>query len=450
MPKEYEEVKELPIEKAKYSSFVLTNIFDTNNGLLLNGIGNVKLSRPFILTDPIRIVFDMQNAIVQKKEFYGEYELATGDTIKIGQFTPNTLRLVVTTENPVLYKAFISPDMHSIFITNIEKTLRGVLPNTNIPANIKKIEVIKTSPNETFVALDFDSPVVHSLKKTYNKFVIDLLNVDYDQNYNIKNSIQTPQFGGFITRPMAPGSTSLSLMFPVSDSLKVETGMLQDGKRIAIRLTGSLDESKTFEEGTVTKKDENPEESTKPKKEKVRLKLKNKVILVDAGHGGKDPGAVSGKLFEKEAALNMALMLKKNLEKCGAKVIMTREKDTYVSLKDRVSISNFENADLFISIHLNSSEKSNINGIETHWYTTHSKALAEAVHNEMVANIKANDRGLFKSMLYVINHTEAHSILVETGFISNNEERDELFKKDRQEATAKSIADGIVKYFEKR
>ena len=121
LPKEYEEVKELPIEKAKYSSFVLTNIFDTNNGLLLNGIGNVKLSRPFILTDPIRIVFDMQNAIVQKKEFYGEYELATGDTIKIGQFTPNTLRLVVTTENPVLYKAFISPDMHSIFITNIEK-----------------------------------------------------------------------------------------------------------------------------------------------------------------------------------------------------------------------------------------------------------------------------------------------------------------------------------------
>ena len=449
LPKEYEEVKELPIEKAKYSSFVLTNIFDSNNGLLLSGIGNVKLSRPFILTDPIRIVFDMQNAVVLKKDFYGEYELANGDTIKIGQFTPNTLRFVVTTENPVLYKAFISPDMHSIFITNIEKTLRGVLPNTNVPANIKKIEIIKTSPNETFVALDFDSPVVHSLKKTYNKFVIDLLNVNYDQNQNIKNSVQTPQFDGFVTRPMAEGSTSLSLMFSVSDSLKVETGMLQDGKRIAIRLTGSLDESKVPEE-IVSEQETKPEEKVKPKKEKVRLKLKNKVILVDAGHGGKDPGAIAGKMFEKEAALKMALMLKENLEKQGAKVIMSRENDTYVSLKDRVSISNFENADLFVSIHLNSSEKSNINGIETHWYTAHSKPLAEAVHNEMVTNIKANDRGLFKSMLYVINHTEAPAILVETGFISNNEERDELFKKDRQEATAKSIADGIVKYFEKR
>ena len=145
----------------------------------------------------------------------------------------------------------------------------------------------------------------------------------------------------------------------------------------------------------------------------------------------------------------MALMLKENLENYGAKVIMTRSDDTYLSLKDRVSISNYENADMFVSIHLNSSEKSNINGLETHWYKADSKDLAQAVHNQLVKNIKANDRGLFKSMFYVINHTYAPAILVETGFISNPQERNELFEKERQKATAKAIADGIIDYYKR-
>ena len=192
------------------------------------------------------------------------------------------------------------------------------------------------------------------------------------------------------------------------------------------------------------------DDKNKKKNEHIALPLKNKVIVVDAGHGGKDSGAISGKMYEKVPALKMALLLQKNLEDKGAKVILTRSDDTFVSLQDRVSISNFENADLFISIHLNSSEKSNINGIETHWYKADSKDLAQCVHNEMIKNIEANDRGLFKSMFYVINHTSAPAILVETGFISNKQERDELFEDKRQEATAKSIADGIVEYFAKR
>ena len=79
-----------------------------------------------------------------------------------------------------------------------------------------------------------------------------------------------------------------------------------------------------------------------------------------------------------------------------------------------------------------------------------SKDLARYVQNHLISNVNANDRGLFKSMFYVINHTTAPAILVETGFISNQEERNELFKKDRQDATAKAIADGILEYFAKR
>ena len=420
----------------------MTNISETSSGLLFSGVGNVKLSRPFILKDPIRIVFDMQNATAQYKDLYGEHKLSNGDSIKIGQFNDETLRFVVTTDTPVLYKSFISPDLQSLYITNIREMKEGALPNTNISSAIKHITVRQNEEKqETYITLEFDNPVIHSVRKTYNKFLIDFLNVDCTSNLAMIKTAKTPQFGGFTAQTLDTGLNSLALLFPVSDNLKVETGMSQDGRTIAIKLSGILEEVPV-------------QESKNPiniiKKSDKKLPLKNKVIVVDAGHGGKDSGAISGKKYEKVPALVMAQMLQKNLEEKGAKVIMTRSDDTFISLQDRVEISNYENADLFVSIHLNSSEKSHINGVETHWYKTNSQDLAKYVQTSLMKEVKAVDRGLFKSMFYVINHTTAPAILVETGFISNPQERDELFEEPRQKATANAIADGITEYFEKK
>ena len=82
--------------------------------------------------------------------------------------------------------------------------------------------------------------------------------------------------------------------------------------------------------------------------------LKNKVIVIDAGHGGKDPGASGKKYQEKTLTLNIAKELERSLEAAGMKVIMTRDGDTYPTLTERVNISHNNNADIFISIHLNS------------------------------------------------------------------------------------------------
>ena len=153
---------------------------------------------------------------------------------------------------------------------------------------------------------------------------------------------------------------------------------------------------------------------------------------------------------EKDINLKIAQQVEKNLSDKGINVVMTRECDSNVSLAERVKIAKEADADIFVSIHLNSSEKSNIHGIETHWYKDNSKDLAQYVQKALMKEISANDRGLFKSMFYVINHTEAPAILVETGFISNPNERDELFEEKRQKATAKAIADGITEYFEKK
>jgi len=441
LPKQYKNAKADNLSVAKFSKYVVTKLIETKSGLFITGIGTVKLSRPFILTNPIRIVFDMQNATVQDKSLYGEYILSNNDKIKVGQFNSETLRFVVTTDNPVLYKSFIAPDVQSLFINNIKDDKIGVLPNTNIPSVVNKVNMNVRSANESYITMEFSQPVIHSIRRTNNKFLMDFLNVDYASNAAFVKAPKNIQFGGFTTQKMAEDTDKLSISFPVSDTLKVETGMSLDGKMIAIKLTGSLEEIKPQET--------NPTVSDKQQVNKLKLPLYNKVIVVDAGHGGKDAGAISGKMYEKVPALKMALLLQKNLEEKGAKVIMTRKDDTFVSLQDRVSISNYENADLFVSIHLNSSEKTNINGIETHWYKENSKEFARCIQTHLMKDIKAVDRGLFKSMFYVINHTTAPAILVETGFISNQAERDELFTDKRQKTTAKAISDGIIEFVQK-
>ena len=175
--------------------------------------------------------------------------------------------------------------------------------------------------------------------------------------------------------------------------------------------------------------------------------IMTKKIFLDAGHGGTDAGAIGGNVKEKDITLDVTKRVANLLRQKGYKVIMTRDDDTYVSLQDRVAISEENNPDIFVSIHVNSSVKPEITGIETHYYHQESMALAQTVHSSFASAVKSPNRGLFKSKFYVINHTTAPAILVEIGFISNYNERCELTGEKRKQATAKAIADGIQNYF---
>ena len=126
---------------------------------------------------------------------------------------------------------------------------------------------------------------------------------------------------------------------------------------------------------------------------------------------------------------------------------MTRDTDETVSLQERVEISENISPDIFVSIHVNSSNSESPNGLETHYYKANSLRLAKTVHASLLNHINANNRGLFKSKFYVINHTTAPAILVEIGFLSNPSERAQLVTESRKQATAKAIAEGINDYF---
>lgn len=173
-------------------------------------------------------------------------------------------------------------------------------------------------------------------------------------------------------------------------------------------------------------------------------------IIIDPGHGGKDPGANRLNILEKDINLAIAQKLEQKLLDNGFSVIMTRKDDTFYSLKERVELANFEMADIFISIHVNASENPAAYGIETHWFTTQSIYLAKDIQDSLASKIDTRNRGIINSMFYVIHHTLMPSVLIETGFISNENERNLLIDPEKQDAIAKAIFDGIVKFTSKK
>jgi N-acetylmuramoyl-L-alanine amidase len=182
--------------------------------------------------------------------------------------------------------------------------------------------------------------------------------------------------------------------------------------------------------------------------------LAGRIITVDAGHGGTDPGTIGNGANEKDIVLSVAKKLKQKLEAAGAKVIMTRESDTYPTLEERVNIAKQNYAELFISIHVNSASPS-AKGTETYYDTStnpngyESYLLAKEVQAQIVANANMVDRKVKDEAFYVIRNNTVPSILVELGFISNTEDVKKLTSDQFQNIFAESIYNGIVQYYKK-
>lgn len=167
------------------------------------------------------------------------------------------------------------------------------------------------------------------------------------------------------------------------------------------------------------------------------------LICIDAGHGGYDSGAVYGKYIEKNICLETAIKLKETLERCGFKVVLTRKDDTYVPLQDRCNTANYKNADLFISIHVNSTK--NANGTETFVHSSRpSKAvkIAGEIQRSMVDTFGTRDRGVKDSDFKVLRSTHMTAILTECGFIESND-----MSKINAINYAESVAKGICKSY---
>ncbi|MBN1596491.1 N-acetylmuramoyl-L-alanine amidase [candidate division FCPU426 bacterium] len=212
---------------------------------------------------------------------------------------------------------------------------------------------------------------------------------------------------------------------------------------------------------------------------------KKYLIVVDAGHGGKDPGAIGpSRLQEKVVTLEIARQLAKMLRERGLRVLMTRDKDVFISLEERAAMANRAQADLFISIHANASRNRKANGSQVFIYNREASSrhaadaarlenqdanyleiikddLRQSVHEESSINaaglisqqfekLSLDVKNIERAPFYVLAKSHMPSILVETAFISNHEEEKRLRSRLFCQKLAEGIALGIRQYHQEK
>lgn len=187
--------------------------------------------------------------------------------------------------------------------------------------------------------------------------------------------------------------------------------------------------------------------------------IKKPLIILDAGHGGLDKGAKIKHPYVEEKRLTLSVIrhTKKYLEQLGYRVFLTRARDYFVPLNKRVDLANNANGELFVSVHFNSCPNDTANGIEIYFYNCNenksraknSKNLATNILGEIVKNTNAKSRGVKKGQFCVIRDTKMPAILIEAGFLTNPEERDNVRKTPYIEKIALGIAEGIEDFINK-
>ncbi len=179
--------------------------------------------------------------------------------------------------------------------------------------------------------------------------------------------------------------------------------------------------------------------------------LKGLKITIDPGHGGQESGAI-GCLGDKEKDVNLAiaLKLKNKLQDAGAKVFMTRENDSSVSLSDRVKLTNENNSQIFISIHNNALPDAAAHlkstGSEVYYFYPQSRALAKSVLKSLTEETGLKSNGAKAQSFAVIRNTNCPAILIELGYIINPEDNSKILNNEFQQKAAEAIVHGVENY----
>ncbi len=370
----------------------------------------------FRLSNPDRVVIDFENttSLIGTKESQASGQYV--EKIRTAQFEETKTRIVVETDGQADY------------------------------------EVVKSSGEETMIQLK--EPTYENIEyKNETKPVIALEHVDvpiemsgiiYDNDYRNKTFHIT--LAGNYGNVFGKGSVK------VHDGL-IETIDISQNSKDQTQIT--IKSNYIYEYRVEEVGDKIEIKAYRPKE------LYNKIVVIDAGHGGRDPGAVANGLQEKDVNLKMLLYLKNLLDAdTSVKVYYTRLTDTFPSLQDRCDIANEIGADFFISIHNNAFNASE-NGTETLYFPSNvqdkltSPKLAQIFQKNIVAYTGMKDRGLKqRENLYLLKNTIMPAVLVEVGFLTNVNDvaklKDETFLKTTASALYQSILETFSTYPTKR
>jgi len=417
--------------------------FDNSNLSLSIKADAVNLLPEFKVMDLIstgKKVIDIENAYWAGATQTFNLDNSIVKSIKVSQFSlqPAVLRIVLSSD--------VHEKLENIETNKTDASITFIIASIR-PEN-KEIENIKNILEDNKLDLKEAEKTINILINSVN-LLNDNIVLSNDKIINVK----TPSI---LQNPSRIVFDTSELSFKISDSIKKfklpNNEIVKITQNIDNTARISIETNEPAKYSYFLSKDSKILKIQKSSNNPINLpinaanmSIKRKIIL-DAGHGGNDAGAVRNGIFEKNINLAVVQKIQKILTDQGFQSVMTRDTDNALSLKERTDITNSELPDIFVSIHVNACENPNVKGIETHWYTPQSQVLAQKIQNSLISTTSNIDRGTVNSMFYVIHHTNIPSVLVEIGFISNDTERAELLTEDEQNLIAKAISDGVLQY----
>jgi N-acetylmuramoyl-L-alanine amidase len=440
-----------------------------------------------------------------KDNFYYHRAVATYQFL-IEQYSASSLKEEATLESirinrDVFKKAEKTEDIAELKKTSpkLAETISKTSEATAIrPATLKSLRHY-TGDDYTRIVIDFDKEVSFQRDRLSNP---DRLYFDFDNTVAMKSLLEQnfDVDDGFL-KQIRVGQNTYRKARIVLDLKSIETYEvfpLYHPYRIIIDVQGKKSApaappiASLAPSETTTTVVEPPEKNTSGQYSLARqLGLKVRRIIVDAGHGGHDPGAMSGRLREKDITLDVAQRLKGILQdRFDFEVLMTRENDRFVPLEERTAFANSHDADLFVSVHVNSSRNKRARGIETYYLnfattpeamevaarenaiaeknmaelqklTTaialnskieESKDFAGLVQAHLVSHLKKDyaipSLGVKQAPFYVLIGAHMPSILAEISFISNQQESQLLNDDSYRQSIAEGLATGVNRYIQ--
>ena len=311
-------------------------------------------------------------------------------------------------------------------------------------------------------------PVVSSKPVVGSRPVKSAASENYQPISKPVNEVKTPVVS--TQRPTSNAQVSTAqkpaaeVKAPVASAQKPATTKASGPKVIVIpKNNGDNNKATSQKGGKVTTKSDKEELPLAIKaKSKFRTGggIKDKIITLDPGHGGSDPGAIGASgLKEKQITLEISMRVKELLEKEGAKVFMTRttDKDVYApnasdraELQARVNVAEKHNSDLFLSLHINSSVNKSVGGFSSYYYpkTDNDLKIAKAIQDKFAKNFGVDNLGVRQANFYVVKRCSMPATLLEMCFISNPKEEKLMKSKWFQKKTARLIVEGVKNYFD--
>ncbi len=407
--------------------------------------------------------------------------------VKWGVDKDNMLRFVVDLTDAAPYKVEVNDKMMTLVVDAElkDKTAKSSKTRSNI-ASVMKVE---PDGNRTLIKI----PLSRELKA--NEYKSFTLRKDPETKRPARIVLDITAEKRVAPTTVAKGSTSSEKKSavvsnkPATNSLKKPPGVGSSPATVksgagapSVSIAaggGSVDKVKSDKEKEKERKRLEKEKKKKEKELKKNKKnkkkgnaavrpagtyatgggIEGKIITLDPGHGGSDPGAVGARgTLEKDITLDISQRLKKELEKMGATVYMTRNSDTEVAgpgasdvdeLQARINVAEKYRSDLFVSVHINSSVNKKVGGFSAYYYpkTKYDAKVAKAIQDNLTENYGRDNLGLREANFYVIKRCSMPATLLELCFISNKKEEKLMRGNWFQTKTAKLIAEGIEKYF---